>query len=66
MSTETAYYGMDQLVSLYLGELVKTDNLLAVVVAMATLIHQQLELEGNRIVGEGEHHEGQQAAERRS
>lgn len=47
----------------YLGELVEAEDLFAVVVAMATLIHQSLELDGDLVVREGEHHEGQQAAE---
>lgn len=50
----------------YLGELVQAENLFAVVVAVTTLIHQLLELDGNLIVGEGEHHEGHQAADRGS
>lgn len=47
----------------YLGELVEAEDLFAVVVAMATLIHQSLELDGDLVVREREHHEGQQAAD---
>lgn len=50
----------------YLGELVQAEDLFAVVVAVATLIHQLLELDGDLDVGEGEHHEGHQAADRGS
>ena len=45
----------------YLGELVEAEDLFAVVVAVATLIHQSLELDGDLVVRE--HHEGQQAAD---
>lgn len=47
----------------YLGELVEAEDLFAVAAAVATLIHQFLELSGDLVVGEGEHHEGQQAAD---
>lgn len=35
----------------YLGQLVQAEDLLAVDVAMATLIHQLLELHGNLVIG---------------
>lgn len=50
----------------YLGELVQAEDLFAVVVAVATLIHQLLELDSDLAVREGEHHEGHQAADRGS
>ena len=51
-------------VSLYLRELVEAQDLFAVVVAMATLIHQSLELDGDLVFG-GRGHGERQAAERR-
>lgn len=47
----------------YLGELVEAEDLFAVAVSMATLIHQLLQLGSNFVVGEGEHGEGEQAAD---
>lgn len=48
----------------YLGELVQAEDLLAVDVAMATLIHQLLELHSNLVIGYGKHRKIQQAANR--
>lgn len=40
----------------YLGELVEAEDLFTVVVAMATLVHQSVELDSNLVFKEGEHH----------
>lgn len=48
---------------LYLGELVEAEDLFTVVAAVATLIHQVLELDGDLVLGAGEHDERGQAAQ---
>lgn len=50
----------------YLGELVEAEDLFAVVVAMATLLHQPLELDSNLISRKRKHHKRREAAERGS
>lgn len=47
----------------YLGELVQAEDLFAVVGAVATLIHQLLELQGDLVAGERQHRKRRQAAD---
>lgn len=46
----------------YLGELVETQDLLAVALSVATFVHQYLELSHRLILWRGHHHKGGQAA----